>query len=318
MIKTRVFFATDIHGSERCFIKFINAGRFYKANVLILGGDLTGKMLIPLVKQPDGTYSARFLGANHVVKTGGELESLEKRIRDVGYYPYRTNRKEMNVMEANPSSLEEVFDQLMRESIEKWVKLAGERLKNTGIRCFISAGNDDKHSIDSILEASDYAVYPEGKVFSIDEHHEMISCGYSNTTPWRCPRDIAEEELLKKIDDMAVKVKAMESCIFNLHCPPYGTTIDQAPKLDEEMRPVMTPGGILMMVPVGSKAVRQAIERYQPKFGFHGHIHESKGTFKIGRTLCINPSSEYTEGILKGFLADLTEKGFADYMFTAG
>jgi len=316
--KTRIFFATDIHGSEKCFIKFINAGRFYKANVLILGGDLTGKMLIPVVQRSDGSYSARFLGADHIVKTGGELESLEKRIRDVGYYPYRTDRDELELIEAEPSRLENVFDQLMRESIEKWVNVASERLKNTGVRCFISAGNDDKHSIDPILEASDYAVYPEGKVFSIDDHHEMISCGYSNMTPWRCPRDITEEELERKIDDMAVKVNAMENCIFNLHCPPYGTTIDQAPKLDEEMKPIMTPGGNPMMVPVGSRAVRQAVERYQPKLGLHGHIHESKGTFKIGRTLCINPSSEYTEGILKGFLADLTEKGFADYMFTAG
>ncbi len=318
MTKTRIFFATDIHGSEKCFMKFINAGRFYKANVLIYGGDLTGKMLIPVVKRPDGTYSAKFLGADYFVKPGGELDSLERRIRDVGYYPYLTDSEEIRLVSADQARLEKIFDQLMRESIQKWLTIASDRLKDTGIRCFISAGNDDKYSIDSILEESDYAVYPEGKVFSIDEHHEMISCGYSNITPWRCPRDITEEELLKKIDDMAAKVKAMDNCIFNLHCPPYGTTIDLAPKLDEELRPIITPGGSPLMVPVGSKAVRQAIERYQPQLGLHGHIHESKGTFKIGRTLCVNPSSEYTEGILKGFLADLTEKGIADYMFTAG
>jgi len=316
--KIRIFFATDIHGSEKCFMKFINAAKFYKANVLILGGDLTGKMFVPMVKHPDGTYSARFLGASHVIKAGGELESLEKRIRDVGYYPYRTDLEEMTLLEADQARVEKVFDQLMRESIEKWLMVANERLKGTGIRCFISAGNDDKHSIDSILEESGYTIYPEGKVIPIDEHHEMISCGYSNITPWRCPRDITEEELLKKIDDMAANVKAMNSCIFNLHCPPYGTTIDSAPKLDDKMKPVMAPGGSPLMVSVGSKAVRQAIERYRPQLGLHGHIHESKGTFKIGRTLCINPGSEYTEGILKGFLVDLTEKGLTDYMFTAG
>jgi hypothetical protein len=318
MAKTRIFFATDIHGSEKCFMKFINAGKFYKANVLILGGDLTGKMLVPLVKQTDGTYSARFMGANYVFRAGGELDSLEKRIRDVGYYPYRTDNEEIRLLSADPTRVDKIFDQLMRESIKKWLMVANERLKGTGIKCFISAGNDDKYSIDPILEESDYVVYPEGKIVSIDERHEMISCGYSNITPWRCPRDIPEEELLKKIDDMALKVKTMDNCIFNLHCPPYGTTIDLAPKLDEEMRPVITPGGSPLTIPVGSKAVRQAIERYQPQLGLHGHIHESKGTFKIGRTLCINPSSEYTEGILKGFIVDLTEKGIADYMFTAG
>jgi len=318
MTKTRVFFATDIHGSEKCLMKFINAGKFYKANVLILGGDLTGKMLVPLAKQPDETYSAKFLGANYVVKAGGELDSLERRIRDVGYYPYRTDNEEVRLLSVDQTAVDKIFDQLMRESIKKWLMIANERLKGTGIKCFISAGNDDRYSIDPILEESDYAVYPEGKIVSIDEHHEMISCGYSNITPWNCPRDITEEELLKKIDNMAVKVKAMNNCVFNLHCPPYGTTIDLAPKLDEEMRPVITPGGSPLMVSVGSKAVRQALERYQPKLGLHGHIHESKGTFKIGRTLCVNPSSEYTEGILKGFLVDLTEKGITDYMFTAG
>jgi Icc-related predicted phosphoesterase len=275
-------------------------------------------MLVPLVKQTDGTYSVRFMGANYVFRAGGELDSLEKRIRDAGYYPYRTDNEEVRLLSADPTRLDKIFDQLMRESIKKWLMVANERLKGTGIKCFISAGNDDNYSIDPILKESDYVVYPEGKIVSIDERHEMISCGYSNITPWRCPRDIPEEELLKKIDDMALKVKTMDNCIFNLHCPPYGTTIDLAPKLDEEMRPIITPGGSPLTIPVGSKAVRQAIERYQPQLGLHGHIHESKGTFKIGRTLCINPGSEYTEGILKGFIVDLTEKGIADYMFTAG
>ena len=42
----RLFFATDIHGSEICWKKFINAGKWYEVDTLILGGDMTGKAIV--------------------------------------------------------------------------------------------------------------------------------------------------------------------------------------------------------------------------------------------------------------------------------
>jgi hypothetical protein len=145
----------------------------------------------------------------------------------------------------------------------------------------------------------------------------MITLGLTNRTPWKSPREFEETELAERIDKMAADVKNMDNCIFNLHCPPYGTIIDPAPKLDETLKPMLS-GGQMIMAPAGSTAVRDAIKKYQPLAGFHGHIHESKGVASIGRTKCFNPGSEYGAGVLRGLLVDLTEKGIKSYLFTSG
>ena len=72
------------------------------------------------------------------------------------------------------------------------------------------------------------------------------------------------------------------------------------------------------MIPAGSSATKKAIEKYQPLAGIHGHIHESKGLVKIGRTSCFNPGSEYTEGILRGLVIDFEDAKIKNYTFTAG
>lgn len=242
---------------------------------------------------------------------------MEKRIRDTGYYPYRTNEKEMEDLNADPARVDALFSQLMNQTLERWLGIVADKLKGSGIRCYILPGNDDRFEIDKIFERSGYVLNPEGKVAEIDSHHEMISTGYANTTPWNCPRDIKEEELAQKLETMASKVKNMGNAIFCLHCPPADTELDVAPKLDENLRPVVQRGGMIM-AHVGSQAVRGAIDKYQPLLGLHGHIHESKGAQKVGRTLCLNAGSEYSEGIMRGILIDLNEKGFKDYMFTSG
>jgi len=317
-VKTKIFFATDIHGSERCFIKFVNAGKVYKADILILGGDITGKALVPIIKTANNIFHTIFLSEEYTLNSQKELETLEKKIRAVGYYPYVTTEEEYEDLRNNPEKFSHVFEELACESVKRWIKIAEEKLKPLGIKCFISPGNDDIYAIDEILENSDYIICPEGEVVYLDEKHEMISCGNSNITPWKCPRDIPEEEIYSKIEKMVNKVDNIKNCVFNIHVPPYGTNIDLAPELDENLRPILQPGGGVRLVPVGSKAVRKTIEEYQPLLGLHGHIHESKGFSKIGSTLCINPGSEYTEGILRGFLALITEKGIKDFIFTSG
>jgi len=316
--KTRIFFATDIHGSERCFLKFINAGEFYKANVLIMGGDITGKMIVPVIED-NGTWATKFAGSSHTASNKEELEKVEKKIRATGFYPYITDKQDFEELSANPEKLEQLFEQLMLESMDRWMRFAEKRLQKKDIKCFVSAGNDDVYAIDPVLDGSDVVMHPDEKVVMIDDIHEMLSTGKSNMTPWNCPRDVPEEELEKHIEELANQVTNMEQTIFNIHVPPYGTGIDEAPELDENLKPRLAPGGGTISIPVGSKTVRVAIEKYQPVLGLHGHIHESKGTFKIGRTLCINPGSEYTEGILRGFLCDLdVKKGVKDYLFTSG
>jgi Icc-related predicted phosphoesterase len=300
-------------------MKFLNAGKFYKADVLVMGGDITGKMVVPVVDEGNGTWAAKFAGSSYNASNDEELEDVEKKVRAAGFYPYRTNESEVEELRATPDKLRQLFEQLMLGSMDRWMRMAEERLRGTEIKCFVSAGNDDIRAIDPVLGSSDVVIHPDEKVLMIDDIHEMLSTGKSNMTPWVCPRDVTEEELEKHLEDLATQVNNMEKCVFNIHVPPYGTGIDEAPELDENLKPKLAPGGGTISIPVGSKAVRAAIEKYQPLIGLHGHIHESKGTFKIGKTLCINPGSEYTEGILRGFLCDLDyKKGVKDFLFTSG
>lgn len=318
MKKFLIFFISDIHGSEECFKKFINAGKFYKANVLILGGDITGKTITPIFKEANGTFSCKFLGESLKINTDEKLEILIQKIRSIGSYPYVTTTLEWKEISEDQSRMDELFNNLMKETLRRWIKIADERLKGTEIKCYVSPGNDDSFSIDPILEESECIINPNEKIIEIDQDLEMISLGYSNITPWKCPRDITEEELSIKIEKLVSKLKNVEKSIFNIHVPPYGTGIDSAPELDEEMRPKLEPGGGVRMIPVGSTAVREAILKYQPLLGLHGHIHEAKGFFKLGRTLCLNPGSEYLERILRGVLIQISNGKIKDFMFTAG
>jgi len=317
MANTRIFFTSDVHGSEVCFLKFLNAAKFYQANVLILGGDITGKMIVPLVDQGDGTALADFLGTHEVIRTDEERKALEKRIRNSGYYPYGTTMDEFEKLQADKHLVNELFSKVMSAGVKRWVGIAEERLKGSNVKCYISPGNDDRFDIDDVLRGSSAVIYPEEEVLSIDDRHEMITSGWVGITPWKSPREVPEEELIKKFQPMIDKVQNMESAIFNLHNPPYETPIDLAPELDADLKPVIK-GGAISMVHVGSPTVRQVIEKFKPLLGIHGHIHESRGFVKIGRTLCINPGSEYGEGILRGAIINLDDKGVKNYMLTQG
>jgi uncharacterized protein len=317
LVKTRLFFVTDVHGSDRCFRKFVNAGKFYSANVLVLGGDITGKMIVPVVKQPDGTYKCEFGGTAYDLKTPEQVAEVVKNIKDSGFYPFMAEPKDVEELTAKPELVPPLFKKLMNESIEGWMRLAEERLKGTGIKCYVSPGNDDYFEIDHALDSATYVINPEEKTVDIDGEHEMITLGYANHTPWNSPREVDEDVLQQKIDKMAVQVKDMKKALFNLHVPPINTIIDQAPKLDENLKPVIS-GGSIVMTSAGSTAVRASIEKYQPLSGIHGHIHESRGMVKIGQTVCFNPGSEYNSGILKGLLCDIDKDKIKSYMLTSG
>ncbi len=311
----RLLFTTDLHASEKCYSKFLKAAEFYKADVLILGGDITGKMIIPVVDQGDGSFMANLHGNNIKVNSNG-IAQLEHDIRNAGYYPYRTDQAEAEALQNDKSKIDKLFTQLMVEMVKRWVSLAEEKLRATNTKVYISPGNDDHFEIDPVLSASDFVINPEEKVVDV-AGYEMVTLGYTNRTPWNTAREITEDELAGKIETLATQVRTMKKCIFNLHCPPVDTPLDIAMKLDSEWRPVQT-GGEPEMIHVGSSAVRSAIEKHQPLIGLHGHIHESRSTCKIGETLCVNPGSEYGEGILRGALVEL-ENGKVKYcLLTSG
>lgn len=317
MPKTRLFFVTDIHGSDKLFLKFVNAAKIYNCQVVIIGGDIAGKGIIPIFKV-DNVYEAEIKGNKYNAKDEKELEEIKKEIRFQGDYPFVTTKEEWNELIKDENKMNKIFDELIAESISNWCKIAEERLKPLKVKTIINIGNDDPPIVEEILKRSDFVIYPNEKVVWIDDYHEMISLGYSNPTPWNLPGDLPEEVLAEKIDKLVNSVREIKRCIFNIHVPPYDTHLDLAPKLDKNLRPVLTPGGEPELVHVGSTAVRNAIEKYQPLAGLHGHIHESKGYTKIKNTQCFNPGSEYSIGILKGVVINLSEKKIEGYLFTEG
>jgi len=314
----RIYYTTDLHGSMLCFKKFLNSGKFYSADVAVVGGDITGKLIIPIVEKSDGTFACKHQGTLYDLKTKDEVEQLRKKIEDQGYYPYNTNEKEMEDFGNDKTKVDELFTRLMLKRMEEWVVLADERLKDKKFDCYMQPGNDDRYEVDPLLAKSKTMINPDGKVVQLDKDHEMISSGHANITPWDCPRDEPEEKLEKIISDMASQVKNMKNCVFNLHCPPYDTYLDQGPKLDENLKPILDMGGGIKMIPVGSRATRKAIDHYQPLLGLHGHIHESKASQKLGRTFILNPGSEYGEGILRGAIVELSGDKVKNHIFVQG
>jgi len=298
----KIFFASDIHGSERCWVKFLRAAEFYNVDVLIMGGDLTGKLIVPIIERNDGSYTCSIFGKDYVLRSRKEIEEMEEKIRFSGYYPYVTTEAEVEELQADDRKVDKLFDKLMVESVKRWMDMAEERVKDD-VMVVVSPGNDDRFVIDDVIKSSKRVIYPEERVVYIDEH-PMISCCWVNPTPWNSPRETSEEELEKRLRREFDRVGDYEKLICNFHAPPYKSGLDLAPKLDKKMR-VKYFMGKPQFSPVGSKAVLKVIKEFEPMLGLHGHIHESTGEKHFGRTLCINPGSEYGEGILKGYIIEV-------------
>jgi Icc-related predicted phosphoesterase len=311
----RLCFVTDVHGSERCFRKFLNSGKFYDAQYLILGGDITGKTLVP-IERSNGGWRARYGDHQYVDLTERERDELAQLIRDNGQYPLVGERDELLALFAEDRR-EQTFRDVVVESMRGWMRLADERLSGTGIRCFVTPGNDDFWEIDDVLRDAEHVEFVEGRRVRLDEGHEMITTGYSNITPWHSPREEDEDALARRIDAMFAEVEDPANLVAVLHCPPRGTELDHAPVIDAELRVKMS-GGEVRMGPVGSTAVGEFIRERQPLLGLHGHVHESKAAQRLGRTLCLNPGSEYTAGILNCALVTLYDDAEPDYQFTSG
>ena len=313
----RVYFATDIHGSEVCWRKFLNAGRFYKADVLILGGDVTGKAVVPVTAAAGGGSRIRQFSGDRVL-TADEVSEAETRIRDMGFYPYRTTEDELDAVWDDPEAVHRIFLSLMRETLARWLDLAEERLAGTGIRLYAMTGNDDPPELQAMLRDSTVLTETEDRVIDLGEGITMVSYGYSNRTPWNTPRELDDDELERRIDKLAAQVSRPERAVFNLHVPPARTAIDKAPALDGSLKPIVK-GGAVVMTSVGSEGVRRVLERYHPMLGLHGHIHESRGAVRLGSTLAINPGSEYGDGHLCGALLEIDgRKGVRHYQLPTG
>jgi Icc-related predicted phosphoesterase len=318
----RLFYATDLHGSERTYRKFINAGKFYSVNVIVMGGDITGKLLIPIIKEAKGHYRATLQGRVEQLTTQEELDALMTRLGTLGFYYKTMEEDEFRTLHADPKSIDKLFNELAKQRLVNWVDLAEERLNGTGIKCFVTGGNDDDPEVLKAIkrEGTKSFFACENEMMQVGDDHSMISVGFSTPTPWKTPREISDEDLGRMIDEMAVKVPDMNKAIFNFHDPPKDSTLDTCSKLDWTKDPPeqISQGGQPVMFGAGSASVRKAIEKYKPMLGLHGHIHESQSVAKIGRTTCINPGSEYAEGVLRGCLVTFVDGEVQGYQMTSG
>jgi Icc-related predicted phosphoesterase len=314
--RLEIFYASDIHGSERVFRKFLNAAAFYKVRAIVFGGDLTGKAIVPFVETSPGVYQAEVSGTEHSAAEGSALEELEQFVRDRGAYPYRTTPEEMAALAGDPGLLRQTFSRLMLQTAEKWVTLADERLRAAGIPALMMPGNDDEPEVKQILAQGDWITDAEDQLVDLGGY-QVISFGWATTTPWHSPREVTEAELAERLGGLAAKLDPNQPAIFNFHDPPARSGLDMAYKMTGDMKVEMA-GGQAMLAPVGSTAVRDLIERIQPVLSLHGHIHESRASRKIGRTVAVNPGSSYTEGVLQGVIVSMKGSKVTGHQLVTG
>jgi uncharacterized protein len=312
----RMFFATDIHGSEVCWKKFLNSGAHYKADVVVLGGDMTGKALVPIIDDGGGKWHSTLLDNRELLDGEDAVVEFESAVIRRGYYPFRTDPDELRALSADEPRWHALFEEHMLKTVEHWMEMADERLAGTGIRVFVCPGNDDQLEVDEVVAGAKTVELGEGRVIDIDGF-QLASSGWANRTPWDTYREEDEDVLLERIERMLANVTAdPERTIYSLHCPPHNTGLDEAPQLTADMS--LKDAG-RATVPVGSTAVRTVIERHQPALSLHGHIHEARGTHRLGKTLCINPGSSYEQGQLLGVVVDLDgKKKVKNFVLTSG
>jgi Icc-related predicted phosphoesterase len=310
-----LFFSTDLHGSEKCFLKFLNAARFYHADGLVLGGDLTGKGFVPIIER-GGRHHADFLGRRESVETEAELADLEKQVRFNGFYPYRCSQEEFDRLKSDPDHRAGVFRAVTRAEVERWVSIADERVAAAGVPCVMMAGNDDDPIVDEVLERARVVRHIDGGLGELGPY-TLLGFGYSNPTPWNSPRELPEEEIESRLRELVRGLDDPRLAVFNVHVPPHNSSLDLAPKLRADLS-FATTGSQPHTVPVGSTAVRRVIEDCQPLLALHGHVHESKAATTIGSTVCLNPGSEYNNGVLRGALVHLKADRVVRHQFVSG
>ena len=306
---TRLYVVSDFHASDPAWRKLLNAIRLnvYKADAVLYAGDLTGKAMVPIVATGD-RYEATLLGQRRIARDENELAALERDVAGLGYYAFRTTKEEVDALGGDQAKLDELFSKEIRGRVSEWLDLAAERLDGSGVPLVLIPGNDDPYDIDESLATSQYCVNADGAVVDIPGDLQVIGLGKSSPTPWKTPREVSEDAFREEIYSLADQAADPRRTIFLIHCPPYGSGLDTAPVLDENLR-LQASAGDLMRGPVGSTGVLEAVQQVRPLLSLHGHIHESGGEKKIGQTLCVNPGSEAGSGIVRGYLIDVGSDG---------
>ncbi len=314
----RIFFSVDVHGAETVWRKWITAISIYECDCLMLCGDLAGKALVPIIDFGKGYSKSGYFGQEVKLKSEEEIVEWERKLANGGVYSCRIDKRELEQMKKDPDLVDATMKREVVKRMRSWLELLCEKIDTSKVKSIVMPGNDDPQELDVVIKefADRGIIYPNDKIVDL-EGHELISHEYVTPTPWDTPREVDEKGMEEMLEEKIGWLKDVRSSIWNIHCPPKDTDIDTAPKLTADLKVISGVGGV-EMVHVGSQAVRDMIAKYQPMLGLHGHIHESSGFTFIGETLCINPGSEYGEGMLRGFVVELSPEKVEKYWKVQG
>jgi uncharacterized protein len=317
----RLLFVSDLHGSTAAFRKLLDAPAAYGVDALICGGDIAGTRLYPIVKGVNGRNVLHDGSMRRDLVGHAALADARAALEARGGYPVTMTESSYAEIEDDPAAGDALLTATARARLEEWIALAEDRLGGTGIKCYVIGGNHDTDEmLQPLLDArSDTVIASEGRVVEV-LGQLMISVGWSHPTPCGTPRETSEAELELMLEAAIAELDDPGQAIFNVHAPPKNSRLDRCPRLDASVsppRPILR-GGEPEMHAAGSSAVANAIRRYQPLLGLHGHIHGSPGVRKIGRTLCINPGSEYRGAALLGAVVSLAAGKVVDYQLMRG
>ena len=201
---TRLFFAADIHGSQVTFRKFLAAADFYGVDALVFGGDLMGKALVPIVRTQRRV--PRLLPGTRRGVRAGRTRAVHARRRAAGLL-LEGLRAATSTRPSKPIPLAKhgLFHELASARLAEWIELAEDRLRGTGVRLYMTGGNDDEPAVLETLDRheGDHVVASEGRLVDLDGEHTMITVGLSTFTPWDTPREASEEEIARTIEAAA-------------------------------------------------------------------------------------------------------------------
>lgn len=271
----KLLFVTDIHGSTIVFKKTLNLAKTISPDYLVFGGDLVGKGVVPLYKEGDRYYYTD--GSSFGQE---DVEQIQKN----GYYIYLLdNKKELENL--TRADIERIFVKNVEDQISAWFELIKQRIPNTNI--IWNFGNDDPIFLEEVFKKHETEVRGVVELDNSGSPLLIINCSYTNETPYESFRIVPNYLLYNKAEEKIKKaLERSQNLIFNFHASPYNTKIDIAFIKGKWEH-------------VGSRSVRELIEKYKPLLGLHGHIHESSDKDKIGNTIVVNPGSVYQEDFVK-------------------
>ena len=313
----RLFFATDIHGSETCWRKFLNPAPHYDADVVDprRRHDRQGAradhrrrrraLARDAAREPRG---ARGRGRGPGVRAGGHPPRLLPVPHDARRGPRARRRRAALARAVRGAHAQD------RRALDGARRREAPR---QGHPCFVCPGNDDQLEVDDVIRQAKYVRLAEGEVVDVDGGFQLASTGWANRTPWDTYREEDEPDLARRIAavDRPAHRRARADDLQPA-LPPVRHRPRRRPGADRRDGPAQRGP---FDDPRGLDGGAEAIESLQPALSLHGHIHEARGSTRLGRTLCINPGSSYEQGQLLGAVVDVDgKKKVKRFVLTSG